>query len=79
MGKPVLASNVGGMTELLGDAGQYFTAGNTEALADACIEMGLNGERRHRVAAGGQELIKNAREWRESVRRYSKIYNAILQ
>ncbi len=76
-GRPILATRVGGTTDLIsdGDTGMLMEPGNVEALADGLIRVLTN---RQRAAAMG----RRAREWTErqmSWERVSRMYQSVYE
>jgi len=58
MEKPVVATDVGGVRELVGDAGTIVPAGNSESLAEAMLAvMRLSGKDRQRLGRTARERI----------------------
>ena len=56
---PVIASDTGGLTELVGDgAGLLVPPGDAAALADAVARMLDDGELRQRAIAGGRARVE---------------------
>jgi len=52
-GVPVVAAAVGGLPEVVGDAGLLVPPGDADALADALTTLALDGALRQRLAAAG--------------------------
>lgn len=77
-GLPVVASNVGGLPELVDDNGLLIPPGDAEAIAGA---MGtVCSDARLRAAWGASSLAKSARFTMEAkVRRTVEVYGAILK
>jgi len=77
MGKPVLVSDVGGLLELVGDAGLRFRAGDAQDFARVVGEVAADPGL---AQATVPELRKRAqeRDWLEVAKRYPPIYAEIL-
>lgn len=78
MGKPIVASDVGGLRELLadGETARLFSAGSAAALADAVIELLGNGLLRSRLGETARRVAREHRDWRIIVPRYRDVYAA---
>jgi PEP-CTERM/exosortase A-associated glycosyltransferase len=76
MGKMCLASDVGGLKELIQDGvtGALFPAGNVEALTGKILELADDNELRERLAAQGQAAVRREREWSAVAARYTEVY-----
>ena len=79
MGKPVLASDVGGHRELIqhGDTGWLFRAGDVEALAKSLITLAERPELRARLAARGRSWVTSERTWSANGPRYVRVYERL--
>jgi glycosyltransferase involved in cell wall biosynthesis len=61
MEKPLVASDVGGVRELVGDAGLIVPAKNAESLADAMLAtMRLAAQQRSESCKAGRKRIETA-------------------
>ena len=80
MGKPVVASNVGGHRELIRDGhnGYLFPAGSVEALAQSLIDRLQTSDTWGTVKARGREYVERERTWQASVARYRTVYAGVL-
>lgn len=56
-GRAVVATNVGGVPEVVGDAGMLVHARDPKALADACIMVLQDEALRHRLAEAGRQRV----------------------
>jgi glycogen(starch) synthase len=76
MGLPVLASDVGGLTELVthGRTGLLFRAESAEAFVSEAIRLAADLELRRRLGAAAREHIERERGWPRVVSRYLRIY-----
>jgi glycosyltransferase involved in cell wall biosynthesis len=76
MEKPVVATDVGGVRELVGDAGMIVPAGNSDALAEAMLGlMAKSAEERHELGSVARSRIATqfsmdarADEWQDLYR-----------
>ena len=60
LGKPVVATNAGGIPEIIkdGDTGRLVAAGDPQALAQGIVEMLTHKEQAQRMAGRGQALVQ---------------------
>ncbi len=75
-GTPVVASNVGALPEILGDAAAFAPAGDAAAMADACRHI-LSDDR---LAAAHRERGRaraTAFSWRDTARRTHELYQRL--
>jgi PEP-CTERM/exosortase A-associated glycosyltransferase len=77
MGKPIVASDVGGLRELLSDGktARMFPAGSAPALAEAVGEVLSDGPLRARLGETARQVAQQ-RDWRLIVPRYREVYAA---
>jgi PEP-CTERM/exosortase A-associated glycosyltransferase len=80
MGKPIIASDIGGHRELIRDGytGVLFKAGNVSALLDALDRILDNSGLRNRLAADASEWVRQNRSWETTTSAYREIYSAAL-
>ena len=80
MGKPVVASDVGGHRELIRDGhnGRLFPAGSAETLARCLIDVLKAPEAWNAMVSRGREYVECERTWRASVMRYQTVYAKVL-
>lgn len=76
-GKPVVAAKVGGIPEVVGDAGMLVDAGNPMQLRDAMKTLLSDGEFRHRL---GREAWKRAGifSWERTASQVEEVYREVL-
>jgi glycosyltransferase involved in cell wall biosynthesis len=79
-GKPLVATNVGGLPELVrpGENGLLVEERDAEALARAILELARDPELRARLGAAGQAEIREERSWRKVGERFVEIYESIV-
>jgi PEP-CTERM/exosortase A-associated glycosyltransferase len=79
-GKPVLASSVGGIRELVEDeeTGLLFQPENTDDFCRQAERMILSPALRESLSARGREFVVREREWKTLAKRYSQIYDLLL-
>ncbi len=77
MGKVVVASDVGGLRELLddGNAGILVETDNAEALAEQLLRLAENERERQAMAKRGSEFVVNERSWSSIAVGYQSIYD----
>jgi glycosyltransferase involved in cell wall biosynthesis len=80
MRKAVLGSNVGGVSEVLGDGtvGATFEAGSSDDLARALVSLLTNSAERERLAAEGYEYARRERAWDSLVLKYRDLYCTLV-
>ena len=79
-GKPLVASDVGGLPELVRDAENGLLVGekDAQALAGALITLAGDPALRERLGAGGQSEIRGERSWAEVGRRFVEVYEGAV-
>ena len=80
MGKPIVASDVGGHRELIrdGETGVLFQAGDLTSLVKTLNLVLDNDEWRERIAAQGADWVRKNRSWEKTTSSYSEIYERAL-
>jgi PEP-CTERM/exosortase A-associated glycosyltransferase len=80
MGKPIIASDIGGHRELIRDGytGVLFKAGDLPALAQILNQVLDDSELRDRLAAQGLDWVRRNRSWKKTTSVYSQIYSMAL-
>ena len=75
-GKPVLATRVGGIEEIIrhGESGFLVEPGNPHALADGIIELIKNPELREHLSKRGKIRTQNHPTWEQSAHALAEIY-----
>ena len=77
LGRPVLGSDVGGIAELLGPAGEgaaLFPPDDRDALVRAVRDLLHATDRRNTMARLGRDHVLRERTWAVQVRRYGDVY-----
>ena len=76
LGTPVVATKVGGIPEIVSDGldGILVPPADSDALADAIMELLNNDERRQRMAGAGRQKILTKFGFEEMVRSYEILY-----
>ncbi len=79
MGQAVLASDVGGLAELIEDGvtGVLFPAESSSALVAAAGRLGSDREARLRMGQRARQSVLKDRTWRQVVGRYLPLYEGI--
>jgi glycosyltransferase involved in cell wall biosynthesis len=80
MGKCVVASDVGGLRELVrsGDTGVLCAAGDSEALVQAFTDLARQPHRRAALGAAARRWVCEARDWRAVVAAHARAYEIAL-
>ncbi|MGH8371267.1 MAG: TIGR04063 family PEP-CTERM/XrtA system glycosyltransferase [Gammaproteobacteria bacterium] len=80
LGKPVIASDVGGHRELIRDLenGYLFQAGSVAALTSCLLKVLHHGSARASIASTARRYVETERNWKGSVARYKALYAEIL-
>jgi glycosyltransferase involved in cell wall biosynthesis len=81
MGKVCLASNVGGLSELIEDnvTGVLFPPDDLQALTAKVLLLGADPALRDRLAAESQVFVRRDREWSAIASRYTDVYQRAEQ
>ncbi len=80
MAKPVLASDVGGLRELVrdGETGILFPPESHAAFVAGAARLGESPEMRARLGAEGRASVVRERDWAEVVSRYRLVYDGLV-
>lgn len=80
-GVPVVASNVGGIREVVvtGQTGTLVPPGDPEALADAIVDLLQDDDRRARLGAAGRRRIVEEFSWQRAGARTVDLYRAVAE
>ena len=80
LGKPVVATNSGGIPEVIldGETGRLVAPGDPAALAEGIVELLTNPERAKRMARRGQEMVRQKFSVEAMVDKNVEVYHQIL-
>jgi glycogen(starch) synthase len=78
-GRPVLASDVGGLKELITDGrtGMLFKAGDASDFAGKVVMLAGDDRRRKELADSGREWVKRERTWERVCTKYADLYSFV--
>ncbi len=81
MGKPVIATNVGGLPELIenGVTGLLIPPGNAEALGEAVLQMATRRDQAAEMARNGRKKILEGYTFEVMIRRTAECYAQVLR
>ncbi|MGI9424895.1 MAG: glycosyltransferase [Hyphomicrobiaceae bacterium] len=79
-GIPVIATDVGGLSEMLKDrqTGMLVPPGDARSLANRMLELASDKEKRYRLGERGRENAKAHYSLERMIRDYSEIYESLL-
>ena len=79
-GKAVVASNVGGLRELIRDreTGILFPSSNAEALAEVLTELVQNPDLRTALGKRARRYVCQERQWKAVTSGYKRTYDTLL-
>jgi glycosyltransferase involved in cell wall biosynthesis len=79
MGRPVLASNVGGLAELIEDGvtGVLFNAESRDSLVEGARLLASDREARLRMGDRARQSMLEGRNWLRIVGRYRALYESL--
>jgi PEP-CTERM/exosortase A-associated glycosyltransferase len=79
MEKAVVGSDVGGIRELItSESGVLFRAGDADELAQKCIDLLSNTERRRLLGAAACKYVTAHKDWRLIASTYNDVYDRAL-
>jgi glycosyltransferase involved in cell wall biosynthesis len=80
LGTPVMATRVGGIPEIVNDGvdGVLVPPTDSQALANAIVELLHDPERRQKMAGAGREKVINKFRFEDMVRAYEAVYEEVL-
>ena len=78
-GKPVIVTNVGGMPEIVGDAGLTVDARDVDALAEAMLKLLKDEELRRKLSEKARERIEKSFSAESVGERLVQIYGSLLK
>ncbi len=76
-GRPPVCTNVGGVSEAVGDTGFVVPPRDHKALADACVTLLQDSELRHRLGAAARERVLNNFTLGQSLDAYRDVYREL--
>jgi polysaccharide biosynthesis protein PelF len=76
-GRPTVSTDVGGVREAAGDAGSVVPPRNPEAVADACIRLLMDGDRREAMGRAARERIRSFFTVEQCMALYSDLYREV--
>lgn len=78
---PVVASRVGGLPETVrdGQTGLLVPPGDSDALADAIVELLLDEPRRRAMGAAGRRMVAEEYEWGSCLDRWEALYRRVVE
>ena len=76
VGKPVIASRVGGITDIVkhNETGYLVDEKNSEVLAQAIVKVLRNKKLSKRLATGGQKFVREKFSWKKIIEKTLEIY-----
>ncbi|HYA33197.1 MAG TPA: glycosyltransferase family 4 protein [Candidatus Bathyarchaeia archaeon] len=77
-GTPIVASDVGGIPEVVGGIGRIFKYGDTRALAENLIEILDNEQQEREKSIRGREKVIEQFTWNAVVDRLEEVYKSLL-
>lgn len=79
-GRPVIASNVGGVPEVVkdGQTGILVPAGDSKALAEAILKLANNFELCDKMGREGREFVRQHYQWEKSLDLMSQLYEDLI-
>ncbi len=79
-GKPLVATRVGGLPELVrpGETGLLVDERDADALADAIVALARDPDLRARMGNSGQALIRDSMSWESVAERFEAVYERVV-
>lgn len=77
LGKPVIASDVSGLAQVVGDAGLLFEKGNEIELSQQILSISNDKEKYQTLAQKGYLKAKNY-DLKKMIQAYEKVYNQVI-
>lgn len=79
--KPVIASHVGGLPEVVQDGATGFLVppGDADALAEKLEMLMKDAELRHRMGKAGREFVRKNYDWNESAKIMEELYLSLVR
>lgn len=81
MARAVVASDVGGLRELVrdGDTGMLFPPGDGRRLGEVLARMATDAPLRARLGANARRFVCDERSWERGVQSYAELYDRLLR
>ena len=80
LGKPVAASSIGGLPELVDDSvGRLFAPGDAEALVDVLRELARDKDRLREMGIAARERVRTNHDPESHMKRLEEIYKAAMK
>jgi glycosyltransferase involved in cell wall biosynthesis len=78
--RPVVASDVGGLAEIIEDGrtGELIPAGDGRALAGALVRLAREPERRRKLGRSARRWVETERTWRRAAGIYEGLYRELI-
>ncbi|NUT32332.1 MAG: GT4 family glycosyltransferase PelF [Hamadaea sp.] len=76
-GRPLVCTNVGGVSEAVADAGLVVAPRNPGAVADALVTVLTDDQRRRRMAGAARQRVAQWFTLAESLRAYRRVYETV--
>jgi len=76
-GRPIVCTNVGGVSEAVADAGIVVPPGDYLAVAQACVTLLQDGEMRQRMAQAARSRVVRLFTLGESLAAYRRVYDHV--
>lgn len=74
---PIIATNIGGIPEYLGDAGILIPPYNAEALADTIQKLSADEKTRKNIGISGRKRAKRIFQWSKIAKETLKLYKSL--
>ncbi len=80
-GKPIVASNIAGFPDVIGDgeSGLLVPEKNSRALADAIVQLAHDAALRANLGANAREKIHTRLNWDNVARRFIEVYERVVE
>lgn len=73
-GVPVIASNSGASSEVIGNAGISFNQGDYTELANKILSLSYNEELLRKLSEDGLKRVKETFSWKDKIKQYLRLY-----
>ncbi len=79
-GRPVVATNVGGLPEVVQDGrtGLLVRPGDVAATTDVLERLLRDAQLRQRLGAGGRAMVVQQYDWKENATRFASLYHSLV-